>query len=247
MLCGNCGRQNSDDAVYCRYCGSKMQAEEADKETVQPPQPAPPPPPQKTKQQSSNLIIACGVIAVVGVVGVSVLAVLAAILFPVFARSKEKAQQTSCMSNLKQISLGMLMYASDYDEHLPMKGNWCDAVYPYVTNRQIFVCPLLPDAECGYAYNSQLSEAYLRRITSPAKAVSLFDARGGSWNLAGGRELVDPRHNGGPNVAFADGHVKWMSESGLEMLEWGTLPGEQPPSSEHEGVFNEEFPFLQED
>jgi len=47
---------------------------------------------------------------------IAIIAILAAILFPVFAKAREKARQTSCLSNLKQIGLGSVMYASDYDE-----------------------------------------------------------------------------------------------------------------------------------
>ena len=47
---------------------------------------------------------------------IAIIAILAAILFPVFARAREKARQTACLSNLKQIGLGSVMYASDYDE-----------------------------------------------------------------------------------------------------------------------------------
>ncbi|NPV48745.1 MAG: prepilin-type N-terminal cleavage/methylation domain-containing protein [Armatimonadetes bacterium] len=46
---------------------------------------------------------------------IAIIAILAAILFPVFAKAREKARQTSCLSNLKQIGLGMLMYAQDYE------------------------------------------------------------------------------------------------------------------------------------
>ena len=47
---------------------------------------------------------------------IAIIAILAAILFPVFARAREKARQTSCLSNVKQITLGIRMYAMDYDE-----------------------------------------------------------------------------------------------------------------------------------
>jgi prepilin-type N-terminal cleavage/methylation domain-containing protein/prepilin-type processing-associated H-X9-DG protein len=50
---------------------------------------------------------------------IAIIAILAAILFPVFARAREKARQTSCISNLKQLGLGMLMYVQDYDERFP--------------------------------------------------------------------------------------------------------------------------------
>ena len=50
---------------------------------------------------------------------IAIIAILAAILFPVFARAREKARQTSCLSNIKQLGLGMLMYVQDYDERFP--------------------------------------------------------------------------------------------------------------------------------
>ena len=50
---------------------------------------------------------------------IAIIAILAAILFPVFAKAREKARQTSCLSNLKQMQLAQMMYADDYDEVLP--------------------------------------------------------------------------------------------------------------------------------
>src|SRR5450432_2383849 len=50
---------------------------------------------------------------------IAIIAILAAILFPVFAQAREKARQTSCLSNLKQLGLGFLMYASDNDGYFP--------------------------------------------------------------------------------------------------------------------------------
>jgi prepilin-type N-terminal cleavage/methylation domain-containing protein len=82
---------------------------------------------------------------------IAIIATLAAILFPVLARSREKARQTSCLSNLKQIGLACLMYAQDYDEttvfgdgyrgHVLGSWNWQQKVYPYMKNNQIFICP----------------------------------------------------------------------------------------------------------
>lgn len=82
---------------------------------------------------------------------IAIIAILAAILFPVFGRARENARRSSCQSNLKQIGLGMLQYAQDYDEKTvgPDYGNtgsgatyaWRDAVYPYIKSEQIFMCP----------------------------------------------------------------------------------------------------------
>lgn len=91
---------------------------------------------------------------------IAIIAILAAILFPVFARAREKARQASCQSNMKQIGLGILMYAQDYDDTLPANYNynpyptnlvwWDDLIQPYVTNYQILICP--SDQATGYNY-----------------------------------------------------------------------------------------------
>ena len=81
---------------------------------------------------------------------IAIIAILAAILFPVFAKAREKARQTSCLNNVKQITLGFLQYAQDYDEMLPLAAmyyipgayyTWPHLLQPYVMNIQIFTCP----------------------------------------------------------------------------------------------------------
>ena len=90
---------------------------------------------------------------------IAIIAILAAILFPVFAKAREKARQASCQSNLKQIGLGLLQYSQDYDEELvtswlgysngydksyPDAGKsykWMDEIYPYTKSTGIFHCP----------------------------------------------------------------------------------------------------------
>jgi len=81
---------------------------------------------------------------------IAIIAILAAILFPVFARAREKARQTSCLSNLKQIGLGFAMYASDSDgRYPPLYDNanwpngfwWATQIQPYIKNTQILKCP----------------------------------------------------------------------------------------------------------
>ncbi len=111
---------------------------------------------------------------------IAIIAILAAILFPVFARAREKARQTSCLSNLKQIGLAVMMYAQDYDEKLlfaemwtpvPMRNRyvrwyypnnpnvtqnllyWSDLIQPYAKNEQICICPSNPNDWTGYSWN----------------------------------------------------------------------------------------------
>jgi prepilin-type N-terminal cleavage/methylation domain-containing protein/prepilin-type processing-associated H-X9-DG protein len=81
---------------------------------------------------------------------IAIIAILAAILFPVFAQAREKARQTSCLSNMKQIALGLMMYTQDYDERFPTTGvydfggndrYWAPRLTPYIKNIQVFRCP----------------------------------------------------------------------------------------------------------
>ena len=66
---------------------------------------------------------------------IAIIAILAAVLFPVFAKVREKARQTVCLSNEKQIGLGFMQYVEDYDEVFPMAYNDnCGAggtIWPY--------------------------------------------------------------------------------------------------------------------
>jgi len=112
---------------------------------------------------------------------IAIIAILAAILFPVFSRAREKARQTNCTSNVKQLMLAANMYAQDYDETLPSgvydfnaDGNWTAGDYtwrvaslPYIKNAQMQFCPskkmggatvftgAFPDhvSDAGYAMN----------------------------------------------------------------------------------------------
>lgn len=92
---------------------------------------------------------------------IAIISILAAILFPVFARARENARRASCMSNLKQIGLGLMMYTQDYDEMYPViaqsagdkiqypgdpvgtlgANTWVARIYPYVKSIQLFNCP----------------------------------------------------------------------------------------------------------
>ncbi len=82
---------------------------------------------------------------------IAIIAILAAILFPVFARARENARRSSCMSNLKQIGLGVMQYTQNYDQRYPSQsigGNgvahldrWMDSTFPYVKSTQLYTCP----------------------------------------------------------------------------------------------------------
>ncbi len=138
---------------------------------------------------------------------IAIIAILAAILFPVFARAREKARQTSCLSNLKQIALGMQMYIQDYDERLPyhyfrnssgtIVGSIITVIHPYIKNVQVWDCPSASRktsvnsdgspailGEMSYGWNHYIFAwlgTKLATIKSPAETVIAADTCMDSW------------------------------------------------------------------
>ncbi|MBC7287955.1 MAG: DUF1559 domain-containing protein [Armatimonadetes bacterium] len=204
---------------------------------------------------------------------IAIIAILAAILFPVFARAREKARQASCQSNLKQIALAELMYCQDYDErsHPPTGGgtgynymgggncggcfqryeaNWNNVcagpgrnyapLAPYIKNTQVWYCPSQGGTDFrSYGWGRGGENRKLSQFVHPALTVMFADAGGRgtnhgdiawittNWQDAntdrdcctnmsnpgphGHRHWISCIHNGGANIAFWDGHVKWLS------------------------------------
>ena len=184
---------------------------------------------------------------------IAIIAILAAILFPVFAKAREKARQASCSSNLKQLALGALMYAQDYDELLmplyydaPLGMSWAvNFLQPYVKNMNVVECPSTKERSYGWNYK-YLDYRPMAALAVPAETVMFCDVKrcinfSGKypWSIRvsapsdfdpstmpsapfsdeddlplAGDPIYSPRargtHNGGPEVAFVDGHVKWM-------------------------------------
>jgi prepilin-type N-terminal cleavage/methylation domain-containing protein/prepilin-type processing-associated H-X9-DG protein len=121
---------------------------------------------------------------------IAIIAILAAILFPVFAKAREKARQSSCLSNCKQLALGCLQYAQDYDETLApgyIGGpypEWYTVIMPYVKNTQILQCPSFTYTGNSYGYNTRLS-AGVRLSTLAKSAETLLIADGARFPTAG--------------------------------------------------------------
>jgi len=127
---------------------------------------------------------------------IAIIFILAAILFPVFARARENARRASCMSNLKQIGLGILQYTQDYDERYPVAQEngtpreivgWADAAQPYIKSLQVYQCPsdsshVSPNpANIGYTdywYNYMLSGTNQSELSSPSLTILNGDGNG---------------------------------------------------------------------
>jgi prepilin-type N-terminal cleavage/methylation domain-containing protein/prepilin-type processing-associated H-X9-DG protein len=95
---------------------------------------------------------------------IAIIAILAAILFPVFAKVREKARQTACLSNIRQLGLAIAQYNNDFDTCYPNGTNpfgqangWAWQVYPYTSSAAVFTCPddPTPRAHTAYTFNGQ--------------------------------------------------------------------------------------------
>ncbi len=142
---------------------------------------------------------------------IAIIAILAAILFPVFARARAKAQQNTCLSNTKQLTLAALMYCSDSDDKFmsnnaalctpASSGQWAAAIFPYIKNAQIYQCPTAVGYNAGwipcggqqpadmldYNYNGQLANIPQSSVKAPAQCILLHEgSRSNGTNSAWG-------------------------------------------------------------
>ncbi len=172
----------------------------------------------------------------------AIIAILAAILFPVFARAREKARHTNCLANLQNIGAGLRMYAADHYGHFPPTDNDLAPLFPKVlSDPGVLLCP---------------SESALARPMRPApgnaELASDYICRGGLEDDGKPLNLVacDRRadlHNEGANYLLLDGHAKWYMPRNIDpegpdhgLLgtdEIAQLRGENwPPNSDYEPV-----------
>ncbi|MFQ5808581.1 MAG: DUF1559 domain-containing protein [Armatimonadota bacterium] len=179
---------------------------------------APPPAlPAPAPRRDRTVWIAVGVVA--GVI-VLLIGLGTALLSPFVVRGRTQARQTACLSNIKQLSLACLMYATDWNDTLPSAADpqgLQNQIMPYVRNAGLFVCPDAPN-EPGYAFNPNLAGKTLKSISQPANTPMLWDAGAQPGGVQPAAGATTGRHNGGDNVSFADGHAKWMSASGISGL-----------------------------
>jgi type II secretory pathway pseudopilin PulG len=127
---------------------------------------------------------------------IAIIAILASILFPVFAKAREKARQSSCNSNVRQIGIAIMSYVQDYDETFPTYSfaatpayYWSDAVVPYIKNSQLFTCPsrrtsgwdgVAGDGKSSYGFNSNTANAFSGRslgsFVNPSQAIVIAES-----------------------------------------------------------------------
>jgi prepilin-type N-terminal cleavage/methylation domain-containing protein/prepilin-type processing-associated H-X9-DG protein len=136
---------------------------------------------------------------------IAIIAILAAILFPVFAKAREKARQISCLSNMKQLGLGFMQYIQDNDETWPgvasgddVRGGWASQIYPYVKSTNVYKCPDesgivagVPNTvayvmnyeiyfDDGLAFRDNANGLNLAAMVTPASTLVLYEGQNGA-------------------------------------------------------------------
>ncbi|MCW3094478.1 MAG: prepilin-type N-terminal cleavage/methylation domain [Chthonomonadaceae bacterium] len=164
-------------------------------------------------QNSSSRRPASGFTLIELLVVIAIIAILAAILFPVFAQAREKARQTSCMSNLKQLGTSVIMYVQDYDETFPSGRvsqtdtaaqlaahhgqGWGGQVYAYVKSAGVYKCPddstqtiaasgatpALTPVSYLFNYNIPTYASAIAAQNAPASTVLLAECSGDQANI----------------------------------------------------------------
>lgn len=215
---------------------------------------------------------------------IAIIAILAAILFPVFAGAKEKARQATCSSNMRQISMALLMYAENNEGCAPLywdgvtpQGNdiwdnhfWCSgAIRRYFSGDKLMLanalkCPSVKGYHWVYMMSVQSADPGLVKKTigilglppgsmygkkaGPGRRIDglrrtqalLIEGKGNGCNTYyadpeynGEMEKTDNaigpsnRHNGGCNLSFPDGHVKWLRQLDIiSQKQWPNFAGQ---------------------
>lgn len=158
----------------------------------------------------NKLLLALLVVLCVGLV--------VAIFFPIYA-VKVPSDKAWCLSNMKQLAVGQLIYLADYDDRFPDRDSWMDATYPYIKREDNYHCPILQKGKpapqiYGYCFNGEMSKAKL-----PAKDADkiplLFESDNVARNASGPFQVPNPgRHRsvgseqGANNVVYVDAHAR---------------------------------------
>ncbi|HEX2949919.1 MAG TPA: prepilin-type N-terminal cleavage/methylation domain-containing protein, partial [Armatimonadota bacterium] len=141
---------------------------------------------------------------------IAIIAILAAILFPVFAKAREKARQTKCINNQKQIATNVQIYSQENEEKFPDAASvWNDLSL----SSGVLKCPSTDKTVSnGYVYNATISKLALGDVSNPDTTWVSTDGGTTSTspfpNVAGGVDAFYARHAGLIIASFADGHVE---------------------------------------
>jgi len=148
---------------------------------------------------------------------IAIIAILAAILFPVFAKAREKARQTQCVNNVRQVIIAIQMYTQDHEYMFPATEEvWSAINFP----PKATTCPTYGTAKgLGYGYNYMVASKALSdpefMEKSPSSIALIADAKVPVLERISD---VDTRHTGKAVMGFADGHVKLSGAGAIGIM-----------------------------
>ncbi len=152
---------------------------------------------------------------------IAIIAILAAILFPVFAKAREKARQTACINNQKQIVTASLMFAQDHDEMFPTADNFWGSIS---MDRGVLICPTAGTKIAnGYGMNANLGGVALGEIPSPEQVALVTDALTANNQVMVAGD-ADKRHSGKAIWGFIDGHVETLTRATINVANVSLMP-----------------------
>lgn len=163
-----------------------------------------------SKQVDNDRILVRGnTVSNIGVV-LSVFALVLLVIHPIFVREKGGGLST-CLSNVRQLGVAILMYMEECDDALPPEPTWYDALSPYIKDLNILHCPKDRESHCSYVYNSMLPRS-AKEVKQPEKTVLFFEGEC-VWNgqaIFEGARRHDDQENPAERrvvVSFMDGHA----------------------------------------
>ena len=170
---------------------------------------------------------------------IAIIAVLAAILFPVFARAREKSRQSTCSSNQRQIAAAATMYTQDHEEMMPNTATFWQAIN---VDAGVLICPTAGKATVnGYCANASICGLAIGKIDDPMRKAMTMDGLTVSQdpinnnkvnNIATWVSDFDYRHSGQTIVSYMDGHVDVKDGPGAPTFSkplLGTFPDRLSP------------------
>lgn len=147
-----------------------------------------------------------------------------AVLFPVYGdRGAGSARKSASISNAKQVALGMIMYAADWDEHLPPSNHWEDRLYPKYIYRAAIVELVIPPGNPPqrFAYNADVVGTDISTMNDVANTVLIFETDSTYKNTVGrvGISSTFPK-TVQTIICYVDGHVTVKGIGAIPSLIW---------------------------
>ena len=142
---------------------------------------------------------------------IAVVAIITAALFPILAKAREKARETTCISNQKQIATAVMMYTQEHDEKMPGDNMWKDIRF---VSEWVFKCPKNDVlGTVSYGYNEQVKGLGLGEILAPTDTILTADA---SKEIITSLDDIAFRHSGKAVTSFVDSHIVIISPEDIE-------------------------------